>query len=198
MKFHEYLAKRDGISLKEAARRSLARSWELAQTGKVMALITAFIQGSAYKQNIARNSMLASNIREAKFGYTPLYSYWLYEETDPKTSVVTKKKVQEDSFLVSAPVLIPNKEFRTIVLSWIQKYHQEAAVIKYADTDIANLLMANGTESQLGHWSVNRLAEIYSQMKHGVNTPARSFVFEAADDHSWSTKLAIQTVGKKD
>ena len=31
MKFHEYLARRDGIPLEEAARRSLARAWELAR-----------------------------------------------------------------------------------------------------------------------------------------------------------------------
>ena len=58
-KFHEYLARRDGISLEEAARRSLARTWELAQPGKVMVLITAFVQGLPYEKNAARNAVLA-------------------------------------------------------------------------------------------------------------------------------------------
>ena len=41
------------------------------QTGKVMALITAFVQGLPYEKNAARNAVLASTIRDAKFGYTP-------------------------------------------------------------------------------------------------------------------------------
>ena len=73
LRFHEYLAQRDRISLDEAARRSLARTWELAQSGKVMVLITAFVQGLSHEKNAARNAVLASDIRDAKFGYTPLY-----------------------------------------------------------------------------------------------------------------------------
>ena len=116
MKFHEYLAWRDGISLEEAARRSLARTWELAQTGKVMVLITAFVQGLSHEKNAARNAVLASDIRDAKFGYTPLYGYWAYDEADPETGVTSKMKAREDTFLVSAPERIANGELRSIVL----------------------------------------------------------------------------------
>ena len=193
-KFHEYLAKRDGISLDEAARRSLARTWELAQTGKVMVLITAFVQGLPYEKNAARNAVLASDIRDAKFGYTPLYGYWAYDAADPETGVTAKKKAREDTFLVSAPERISNRELRSIVLGWIRKFNQEAAVIKYADSDIAYLLVANGEESPLGRWAINRLASIYSQMRGGAGTPSRMFVFEAADDHSWSAQLAINAM----
>ena len=196
-KFHEYLARRDGISLDEAARRSLARTWELAQTGKVMALITAFVQGLPYEKNAARNGVLASTIRDAKFGYTPLYGYWTYEEADPETGGKTRKKAREDTFLVSAPERIPNGELRSIVLRWIKKFQQEAAVVKYADADIANLLVANGEETPLGKWSINRLADIYSQMRAGADTPSRMFVFEAADDHSWSVRLAMNAMDKE-
>jgi hypothetical protein len=194
LKFHEYLAWRDGISLEEAARRSLARTWELAQTGKVMVLITGFIQGLAHEKNAARNAVLASDIRDAKFGYTPLYGYWVYDEADPETGVTSKKKAREDTFLVSAPERIPTGELRSIVLGWIQKFHQEAAVVKYADSDIANLLVANGEETPLGKWSINRLASIYSQMRGGGDRPSRTFVFEAADDHSWSARLAMNAM----
>jgi hypothetical protein len=186
-KFHEYLAKRDGISLEEAARRSLARTWELAQTGKVMALITAFVQGLPYEQNVSRNMSLAKDARDVGFGYTPLYGYWTYKETE--------EKVREDTLLISAPEKIPNTTFQSAVLTWIQKYKQEAAVIKYADSDVAFSLAVNGTETLLGKWSINRLAEIYSQMKWGTDN--RIFVFEAADDHSWSTQLAIHTIMDK-
>ena len=193
-KFHEYLAQRDGISLEEAARRSLARTWELAQTGKVMVLITAFVQGLSHEKNAARNAVLASDIRDAKFGYTPLYGYWAYVAPDPESGVTSKMKAREDTFLVSAPERIPNAELRSIVLGWNRKFHQEAAVVKYADSDIANLLVANGEEKPLGKWAINRLASIYSQMRGGEGRPSRMFVFEAADDHSWSARLAMNAM----
>ncbi len=185
LKFHEYLAKRDNISLEEAARRSLARTWELAKTGKVMALITAFVQILPYEQNVGRNMALAKDVRGAKFGYAPLYGYWTYD----------KEKVREDSLLVSAPERIPNKQFRSIILEWIQKYQQKSALVKYADSDIAYLLEADGTEKQLGKWSIDHLADTYSQMKYGVEN--RTFVFEAADDHSWSARLACSVMEKE-
>jgi hypothetical protein len=194
MKFHEYLAWRDGISLEEAARRSLARTWELAQTGKVMVLITAFVQGLSHEKNAARNAVLASDIREARFGYTPLYGFWAYDEADPETGVSSKKKAREDTFLVSAPERISNAELRSIVLGWLVKFNQEAAVVKYADADIAYLLVANGEEKPLGKWSINRLASIYSQMRGGGDKPSRTFVFEAADDYSWSARLAMNAM----
>jgi hypothetical protein len=196
LKFHEYLAWRDGISLEEAARRSLARTWELAQTGKVMVLITAFVQGLSHEKNAARNAVLASDIREARFGYTPLYGFWAYDEADPETGVSSKMKAREDTFLVSAPEKLSNGELRSTVLGWIQKFHQEAAVVKYADSEIAYLLVANGEEKPLGKWSINRLASIYSQMRGGGDRP-RTFVFEAADDHSWSAQLAINAMDTK-
>lgn len=193
LKFHEYLAQRDGISLEEAARRSLARTWQLAQTGNVMVLITAFVQGLPHEKNAARNAVLASDIREARFGYTPLYGFWAYDEADPETGV-SSKKAREDTFLVSAPERISNAELRSIVLGWVQKFDQEAAVVKYADSEVAYLLVANGEEKPLGKWSINRLADIYSQMRGGGDGPSRTFVFEAADDHSWSAQLAISAM----
>jgi len=82
------------------------------------------------------------------------------------------------------------------VLEWLRKYQQEAAVVKYADSDIAYLLAAKGAESQLGRWSIDRLADVYSQMRLGADAANHIFVFEAADDHSWSTKLAIHAMEK--
>ena len=123
-----------------------------------------------------------------------MYGFWAYDEADPETGVKTKKKAREDTLLVSAPARIPNGELRSIVLAWLQTFKQEAAVVKYADSDIANLLIANGEETPLGKWSINRLASIYSQMRAGADTPSRMFVFEAADDHSWSAQLAMNSM----
>ena len=138
--------------------------------------------------------MLAGNIRDTGFGYVPLFGFWAYEQPDPETGVTSKKKAREDTFLASAPERIPNGELRSIVLGWILKFQQEAAVVKYGDSDIANLLITNGEETPLGKWSINRLASIYSQMRAGADTPSRMFVFEAADDHSWSAQLAMNAM----
>jgi len=162
-----------------------------------MVLITAFLQGLPYEKNAARNAVLASAVRDARFGYSPLYGFWAYDEADPETGVTSKKKAREDTLLVSAPSRIPNGELRSIVLGWIRKFQQEAAVVKYADSDIAYLLVANGEETPLGKWSINRLADIYSQMRAGADTPSRMFVFEAADDHSWSVRLAMNAMDKE-
>lgn len=155
------------------------------------------MQALSHEKNAARNAVLASDIRDAKFGYTPLYGYWAYDEADPETGVTSKKKAREDTFLVSAPERLPNGELRSIVLGWLRRFNQEAAVVKYADTDIAYLLVANGEENPLGKWSINRLATIYSQMRGGGDRPSRTFVFEAADEHSWSAQLAIDAMGRR-
>ena len=128
LKLHEYVAKRDGIPVDEAARRSLARTWELAQSGKVMSLITAFVRGLPYEQNAGRNMALAKDVRDAKFGYTPLYGYWTYDESDPGTGEKTgrKEKIKEDTLLVSVPDRMPNDDFRSTVLAWVKRYQQEA------------------------------------------------------------------------
>ena len=102
---------------------------------------------------------------------------------------------REDTLLVSASDKIPNKGLRSIVLGWLQKYQQQAAVVKYADSDVAYLLAADASEKPLGKWSVDRLADTYSQMRWGPG--GRTFVFEAADEHSWSARLAISTMEKE-
>ncbi|MGL4423260.1 MAG: hypothetical protein ACRCZF_21540 [Gemmataceae bacterium] len=159
-----------------------------------MVLITAFVRGLPHEKNAARNAALAGTIRDAGFGYTPLFGYWAYEEVDPDNGVMTSYKAREDTFLVSAPSRMPNRELKSIVLKWIQKSRQEAAVVKYADSEIAHLLIANGTETPLGKWSINRLSSIYSQMRGAGDKPSRTFVFEAADDHSWSSRLAVDAM----
>ena len=141
-----------------------------------MSLITAFVRGLPYEQNAGRNMALAKDVRDAKFGYTPLYGYWTYDESDPGTGEKTgrKEKIKEDTLLVSVPDRMPNDDFRSTVLAWVKRYQQEAAVAKYADADVGYLLAANGTESRLGRWSINRLAEIYSQMRWEPMPPTAS------------------------
>jgi hypothetical protein len=191
--FHEYLAKRDRLSLEEAARRSLSRTWELAQSGKVLGLITAFRGENPHQVNLARNQQLAQDLRRFGFGYIPAVGTSVEKVRDPNTGQETgeKRRVEEQTFLVSFPDTLPDSRLQEVMLSLVQKYGQEAAIIKYADFPDAFLLRSDGTQISLGAWSKDRLAQFYTRMKYGADAPNRSFTFEHADDATISTKMAM-------
>ena len=85
LKFHEYLARRDGISLEEAARRSLAVAWQLAETGKVLGLIAAARGEHASEVSLAKNKQLAHDLRAYGFGLIPLVGTCVKRLRDTKT-----------------------------------------------------------------------------------------------------------------
>ena len=121
--------------------------------------------------------MLASDIRDAKFGYTP---FWAYDEDDAETGVKTKKKAREDTFLVSAPEKILNGERGPSSLAGLQFQPRSGVSSSTPTPDIANLLSP----------TARRRREMADQSTGGHHSQMRSiysmFVFEAADDHSWS------------
>jgi hypothetical protein len=192
--FYEYLAQKNRISLEEAARRSLARTWQLAQTGKVIALITAFRGENTYQANLARNQQLAQDLRRFGFGFIPMVGTSVENVRDPKTGQETgdKQRVEEQSFLVSFPDTMPDNRLQDLMLSLVQKYGQEAAIVKYGDFDDAFLLRSDGNQISLGKWSKDRLAQFYTRMKYGADAQNRSFTFEHADDTTLSTKMAMR------
>jgi hypothetical protein len=194
LNFYEYLAKRDRISLEEAARRSLARTWQLAQSGKVLGLITAFRGENPYPVNLARNQQLAQDLRRFGFGYIPVVGTSVENVRDPRTGQENgeKRRVEEQTFLVSFPDTMPDHQLADLMLSLIQKYGQEAAIIKYGDFPDAFLLRNDGTQISLGKWSKDRLAQFYTRMKYGADAPNRSFTFEYADDATLSTRMAMR------
>lgn len=189
MKFHEYIAKRDGITLEAAARRSLSRTWELAQAGKVLALITASRGEYSADINAGKNQALLNDLRNLGFGYIPLTG-GTWENVRDSNGIETgeKRKVLEDSFLVSIPENMPNEQLHKIIIDLLSKYQQESAVVKYGDSDHAFLVKQDG-QSDIGVWTKDKMAEFFSQMKYGADD--RSFAFEYADDLTRSTKMAM-------
>jgi hypothetical protein len=194
LKFHEYLSKRDGISLDEAARRSLARAWQLSQTGHTLALISASRSENPHQVNLARTQQLANDLRQLRFGFTPVHGGTIENVRDPKTGHETgeKQKVLEDSFLVSIPADVPPKMVKQRIIALLMSYQQESAVVKYADSDHAFLLTSSGAETNIGRWSKDNMSQFFTQMKYGANAQNRSFAFEYADDLTRSTQMAIQ------
>jgi hypothetical protein len=192
--FYEYLAQKNRISLEEAARRSLARTWQLTRSGKVISLITAFRGENTYQVNLARNQQLAQDLRQFLFGFIPVVGTTLELVRDPKTGQETgeKRRVEEQSFLVSFPDTMPDNRLQDLMLSLVQKYGQEACIIKYGDFPDAFLLRNDGTQISLGAWTKDRLAQFYTRMKYGADAPNRSFTFEYADDTTLSTKMAMR------
>ena len=99
--------------------------------------------------------------------------------------------MEETAFLVSMPDDIPRARVRNLVLSPVQKYGQEAAVVKYGDSEDAFLLRNDGSQVSLGKWSKDRLAGFFVSMKYGADAPNCSFTFEYADDLTRTTQMAM-------
>lgn len=192
MKFYEYIAKRDGLSLEEAAKRSLARTWELAETGKVLILISASRGENSEEINAVRNEQLKQDIRREKFGYIPVFGAYTEKIRDENGNETGEtRKVLENSFLVSANFDISNENLYKIVFGWIVKYNQEAAIIKYKDSPNAFLIDRSGGQIDLGIWNKDKMAQHFTQMKYGADAKNRIFNFEHADDDSQTTQMAI-------
>ena len=187
------MAKRDGIPIEEAARRSLARTWELAQTGKVLVLMSASRRENEPQVNAAKNQALASDLRQLRFGYIPVTGGTWENVRDPTTGGETgeKRKVVEDTFLISVPDHMPNEQLHQAIVGLVRKYQQESAIIKYGDSDRAFLVYPDGHQVDLGVWTKDKMAEYFTQMKYGADAANRRFAFEYADDHTMSTRMAM-------
>lgn len=146
-------------------------------------MITAFRGENPYEINLARYQQLAQDLRRFGFGFNPVVGVYVEKVRDPKTGQETGEtlRVEEQTFLVSFPDTITNNRLSDLMLSLVQKYGQEAAVIKYGDFDDAFLLRNDGTQISFGKWNKNRLAQFYSGMRYGADARNRSFTFEYAD-----------------
>jgi hypothetical protein len=169
------------INLLEA---SLTRVWQhYEDKNRVFAILTAFRGEYDFDENKARNSALASDIRNLGYGFFYLDGYWIENEgTD------NERRVKEDSLFVSTQ---NTKDFAKNILSLGKKYNQEAVVVK--DEEGARLLFSNGDTMNLGDLKPGKMGDIYSQLRGKGN---RTFIFESErDDLGWIQRLAGLTKG---
>lgn len=189
-RYIEYKASQDDVSLDEAARRSLSRAWQLSNDPSVnIAIITAFRGENDLPTNLSRNVQLSLDIRQAGYGFIPVAGGFVERIRDGQGKETgEEQKVEENSFFISSQD--PPEQFKKTILELVNKYNQEAALVRYVGEEDAHLLNANGSQFKVGKWAIDKLADYYTRMVKGP--PDREFVFEAAGDDSVMTQYAVK------
>lgn len=184
-RFIQMQSEQNGISINEAAERSMARLFgQLEENPSTVVIMTAFRGERPLRQNRALNKQLASDIRQLGWGYTPVMGGFVEKTADGKPN-----RVHEESFFISANGA--PKQVVSFVLWLLAKYEQEAALIKLPEQPDAMLLQQNGSMSSVGRWHADpqQMATYYTRMRSG---PAgRQFTFEAAGDDSVMARMAV-------
>lgn len=187
-RYIEFKAEQEGISFNEAAERSMARLYGQIHN-KAVVIVTAFRSERSLAENRAMNRSLANDLRSLHWGYTPVLGGFVEKTAEGE------KRVHEESFFVNA-----TGDYGSIVATvrkLLEKYEQEAALVKLPEQPDAVLLWANGTTSPVGQWHADpdQMAQYYTRMRSG---PAgRQFKFEAAGDDSMMTRYAVDDFFRK-
>lgn len=201
--YAEYISETENCSLKEAARRSLSRIFNLFTDPKRnVAIITAFRGEFGLPENRARNRQLMADLRAMGYGYAPVIGGWIEHTEDGK-----ERKVEEESLVVSGPVVealfqdapveapgaIAGEKFQQDMLKLIRKYDQDGVLLKLSGTKDAIILNKDGTSFRLGPWKMNSAAQYYTTMRRGGQLGKRwEFAFECAGTDTMSTRQAVR------
>jgi hypothetical protein len=195
VRYVEYMAAQQGISLDEAASRSLGRLFhQVEQSNNPLVIITAFRSERTLIANRSLNRLLAADIRSLGWGYTPVLGGFL-EKTQDAQGQQQEVRVHEESIFVNAAG--NNQEVVRSVVGLLNKYQQEAALLKLPGNDQTLMLAANGDLSPVGVWNADPqlMATYYTRMRKGPSN--RQFTFEATGDDSMMTRWAVDTHYRK-
>ena len=187
-RYIEYKASEQNVSLDEAAGRSLGKLFTKIQvSSNPLVIITAFRNERSLSDNRNLNRQLAADIRQLGWGYTPVLGGFL-EKVDSEGQQ-KEIRVHEESFFVNATG--SPQQVMSQVVNLLNKYQQEAALIKLPDNDQVLLLSANGATMPIGIWHADPqlMATYYTRMRKGP--PNRQFTFEAAGDDSRMTRMIV-------
>lgn len=192
----EYCAYRDGVTIEEAARRSLGRLFGLSQKSDYpLAILTAFRGERSIDENRALNKQLERDLRALGFGFAPVMGGYVEKargETGEETGELKKTDAEESYFITGRK---DPQSFEANVIDLLKKYDQESAVVKYPGDEQGYLLTSAGDKIALGAWSFNKLADFYTRMRKGP--PHRQFAFEAVGDCSRSTMYVLSEYLKR-
>ena len=151
----------------------LSRVWQVASDpDRVFAILTAFRGENARSENLQRNAELAADLRASGLGMFVVDGFWV---ENPKTP--HENHVSEDAYFVSAPLGSPEADrFESAILKLVQKYSQEAAIVKLDGDEEVSLLFQNGSRESVGAFHPNRIAQAYTRLRK----TGKTFVFESA------------------
>jgi hypothetical protein len=190
-RYLEYLAWNEGVGLDEAARRSLAHLFgQLQSNDHTYVIITAFRSEKGLQMNRVANGSLAHDVRQLGWGYTPVLGGFV-ETSEDEHGRPQQVRVHEESLFVAAGG--DARQIKARVIGLLQKYQQEAALLKLPGETQALLLSHDGATSGIGQWKADPhlMATYYTRMRKGPRN--RQFTFEAAGDDSNMTRLAVET-----
>jgi hypothetical protein len=160
---------------------SLAKVWSHATDVQTpIAIITTFRNEYPLEQNITRNKELASQIKQAGYGYFFVDGSFIENKGTPN-----EKRVKEDSvFIVGSK---KSNNLKSLLKNWMLQYEQDAVLYKPIGTNKALSLNKDGSESVLGEFHPNRIGSYMTKLKNRPGT----FVFEAAFvAKNWLGRLA--------
>jgi hypothetical protein len=188
-RYVKFKAEQSGISVNEAARRSMSRLYSQIKDDKTIVILTAFRSERSMAENRLLNRQLANDVRSLHWGYTPVLGGYVEKTADGE------KRVHEESLFIVA-----NGDPRQAILHVIKlldKYGQESALIKFPEEPNAFLIYPNGEKSSAGLWQADPslMAIYYTRMRNGPS--GRQFKFEAAGDDSLMTRMAVDHFFKK-
>lgn len=178
-----------GVSFDEAAKRSMALLCDqMSRSENIIVVITAFpSERTSLKASRERNRTLAQDIRSFGWGCSPVLGGFTKTAEDGQV-----REVHEELFVVNASGVgaISN------ILRLLQKYDQEAALVKLPNRTDAMLLFPDGKTESVGRWNADpeQMSNLYARMRLGTND--RQFRFVAGSDDSVMTRYAVHTFFK--
>ena len=148
-----------------------------------IAIITAFRNERTYKDNKAKNIVLASKIKNFGYGYVYVDGYWV--ETDKETG--EKIDVKEDSILIIGQKN-DNGKMKGFLKKLIKEYNQEAAIFKNEGTSSIGLLDSFGNISIISNkFSLKELEIGYTKLR---GRGGRTFSFsEERESKNWIGRM---------
>jgi len=151
----------------------------LTREGKAtdMALLTAFRGEHSYEENMRRNRELETELNMRKMGAYHLIGHWQEcEDTTVPYEQCPKSKLRdtvERSFMVIKPEDMTREYFQSIVMEYVKRYDQDAALIK--EGMYYYIYDRTGAKYKVADHRRFGISKAYSQFVRKRNVP---FVFE--------------------
>lgn len=144
-------------------------------------IITAYRDEYDKKDNINRNRKMRSEFNNLKMGVYQVVGHWqecsdqnIEYKDCPKNKLTD---VIERSYISVKPTNMEQKEFEILIKSLLQKFDQDAGIIK--KDGMVYIIYKNGSLEKIGtSLSLNKISQAYSQFVKKMNIP---FVFEGVE-----------------
>ncbi|WP_298751907.1 hypothetical protein [uncultured Arcobacter sp.] len=159
---------------------TLSRVWNHFKSDRAVVIMTGFRDEKSNKENIQANKAIASQLKNAGFGYVFVDGFWVENQ-----GTADEVEVSEDSIFVTADASEKDKLIK-LAHELANKYNQDAIFVKESKDNVY-LLFKNGSKEKLsGGLKPDKVSQFYTKLRGRGN---RTFVFE-------SVKPSVTLYGK--